>query len=58
VQDPALGLVNPHEVQTGPLLQLVQVCVYGTVSLRRVDHTTQLGVICRLAESALDARCK
>ena len=25
VQDPALGLVEPHEVHTGPLLRLVQV---------------------------------
>ncbi|KAK4810205.1 hypothetical protein QYF61_011799 [Mycteria americana] len=39
VQDPALGLVEPHEVHTGPLLQLVQV--------------PQLGVICKLAEGAL-----
>jgi len=26
-QDPTLGLVEPHEVNMGPLLQLVQVLV-------------------------------
>jgi len=29
MQDPALGLVEPHEVHTGPLLQLVQVPLDG-----------------------------
>ncbi|KAK4831029.1 LOW QUALITY PROTEIN: hypothetical protein QYF61_014917 [Mycteria americana] len=53
-QDPALGLVEPHEVPMGPLLQLVQVPLDGIPSLRRVNHTTQLGVICKLAEGALN----
>jgi len=38
----------------GPLLQLVQVPLDGIPSLRHVNHTTQLGVICKLAEGALD----
>ncbi|KAK4823530.1 hypothetical protein QYF61_003039 [Mycteria americana] len=54
VQDPALGLVEPHEVHTGPLLKLVQVPLNGIPSLRRVNCTTQLGVICKPAECALD----
>ncbi|KAK4831203.1 hypothetical protein QYF61_016040 [Mycteria americana] len=54
VQDPALGLVEHHEVHMGPLLQLVQVPLDGIPSLRRVNHTTQLGVACKLAEGALD----
>ncbi|KAK4830181.1 hypothetical protein QYF61_008972 [Mycteria americana] len=54
VQDPALGLVEPHEVPIDPLLQLVQVPLDGIPSLRRVNHTTQLGVICKLAEGAFD----
>ncbi|KAK4816649.1 hypothetical protein QYF61_019626 [Mycteria americana] len=54
VQDLALDLVEPHEVHTGPLLQLVQVPLDGMPSLRRVSHTTQPGVICKLAEGALD----
>ncbi|KAK4829131.1 hypothetical protein QYF61_002210 [Mycteria americana] len=53
VQDPALGLFEPHEVHMGPLLELVQVPLHGIPSLRRVNHTTQLGVICKLAEEAL-----
>jgi len=54
VQDPALGLVEPHEVHTGPLLELVQVPLDGIPSFRCVDHTTQLGVVFKLAEGARD----
>ncbi|KAK4818697.1 hypothetical protein QYF61_017918 [Mycteria americana] len=54
VQDTALGLVEPHEVHTGPLLQIVQVPLDGISSLRRVSYTAQLGVVCKLAEGALD----
>jgi len=54
MQDPALGLVEPHEVQAGPLLELVQVPLDGILSLRRVGCATQLGVICRLVEGPLD----
>ncbi|KAK4818846.1 hypothetical protein QYF61_020065, partial [Mycteria americana] len=54
VQDPALGLVEPHEVHTGPLLQLVQVPLDDILSFWSVNCTTQLGVICKLAEGALD----
>ncbi|KAK4808956.1 hypothetical protein QYF61_013590 [Mycteria americana] len=53
VQDPALGLVEPHEVHMGPLLELVQVPLDGIPPLRHVNCTTQLGV-CKLAEGALD----
>ncbi|KAK4828713.1 hypothetical protein QYF61_000551 [Mycteria americana] len=42
VQHPALGLVVPHEVHMGPLLELVQVPLNGIPSLRHVNHTTQL----------------
>ncbi|KAK4821329.1 hypothetical protein QYF61_018234 [Mycteria americana] len=44
VQDLALGLVKLHEVDMGPLLKPVQ----------HVNCTTQLGVICKLAEHALN----
>ncbi|KAK4820335.1 hypothetical protein QYF61_024873 [Mycteria americana] len=54
VQDLALGLVEPHEVHMGPLHQLVQVPLDGILSLRHVNCTTQLGVLCKLAEGALD----
>ncbi|KAK4824277.1 hypothetical protein QYF61_012837 [Mycteria americana] len=54
VQDLVLGLVEPHEVHIVPLLQLVQVLLDGILSLRHVNRTTQLGVICKLAEGALN----
>ncbi|GAB0179940.1 hypothetical protein GRJ2_000459300 [Grus japonensis] len=54
VQDPALGLVEPHEVHVGPLLKLVLALLDGILSLWCVDSTTQLGVVCKLAEGALD----
>jgi len=54
MQDLALGLVEPHEVHIGPLPKLVQVPLDGILSLRHVNCTTQLGVICKLAEGALN----
>ncbi|KAK4815224.1 hypothetical protein QYF61_022871 [Mycteria americana] len=54
VQDLTLGLVEPHEVHVGPLLELVQVPLGAIASLRRVNRTTQLGVVCKLAEGARD----
>ncbi|KAK4833105.1 LOW QUALITY PROTEIN: hypothetical protein QYF61_027771 [Mycteria americana] len=53
-QDPALGLVEPHEVHTGPLLQLVQVPLDDTPSFWCVKCITKLGVVCKLADGALD----
>jgi len=38
----------------GPIFKLVQVPLDGILSLRRVDWMTQRGVICILAEGALD----
>jgi len=54
VQDLALGLVEPHEVHTGPFLKFVQVPLDGIPSFWCVNCTTQLGVICKVAEGALD----
>jgi len=54
VQHLALGLVELHEVHTGPLLKLIQFLLDGIPALQNVDHTTQLGVIYKLAEGALD----
>ncbi|KAK4818782.1 hypothetical protein QYF61_019128, partial [Mycteria americana] len=53
-QDLALGLAELHEVRTGPPLKPVNVPLDGIPSLQRVDHTTQLGVIGKLAEGALN----
>ncbi|KAK4827673.1 hypothetical protein QYF61_020484 [Mycteria americana] len=54
VQDLALGLVEPHEVRMGPPLKPVKVPLDGIPSLQCVDHTTQLGVVSKVAEGALD----
>jgi len=39
----------------GPLLQPVQVPLVDFPSLQCIDYTTQLSVICKLAEGALNA---
>jgi len=39
----------------GPLIQPVQVPLDGFPSFQCIDCTTKLGVICKLAEGALDA---
>jgi len=54
MQDLALGFAEPHEVQTGPTVQLVQVPLDAIPSFWHVSCTTQLGIICRLAEGALN----
>ena len=43
VQDPTLGLVEPHEF-IGPFLELVQVSLDGIPSLRHVDHATHIRI--------------
>jgi len=53
MQDLALGLVDPHEVHIGPLLELVQVLLDGISSLRCVDCITQLDVICKFTKVSL-----
>ncbi|KAK4821092.1 hypothetical protein QYF61_013420 [Mycteria americana] len=50
VQDLALGLVELHEVCTGPPLKPVKVSLDGILSLQCVNHSTQLGIISKLAE--------
>jgi len=54
LQDPVLGLVSFHEVLTGKSLKLVKAPVDGIPSLPRVNCTTQLGVISKLTETALN----
>jgi len=48
MEDLALGLVEPHEVHAGQLLELVQVPLDGIPSFWCVNCTTHLGVICKL----------
>ncbi|KAK4832903.1 hypothetical protein QYF61_026546 [Mycteria americana] len=54
VQDLALGPVELHEVHTCPPLKPVKVPLDGIPSLQRVDSTTQLGDVGKLAEGALN----
>lgn len=54
MQDLVLGLVDLKKILSGPCLQPVQAPVDGISSLQRVDCTSQLGVVCTLAEGALN----
>jgi len=50
----ALGLVEFHEVLTGPPLTPVNVPLDGIPSLQHVNHTTDFGVFGKFAESVLN----
>ncbi|KAK4829890.1 hypothetical protein QYF61_007282 [Mycteria americana] len=54
VQDPALGLVKPHTIGLGPSIQPVQVPLQSLSPLKQINTPTQLGVLCKLTEGALD----
>ncbi|KAK4821986.1 hypothetical protein QYF61_006234 [Mycteria americana] len=54
VQDLALGLVKPHTIDPSPSIQPVQVPLQSLSTLQQIDTPTQLGVICKLTEGALD----
>ncbi|KAK4827220.1 hypothetical protein QYF61_015248 [Mycteria americana] len=54
VQDLALGLVEPHTIGLSPSIQPVQVPLQSLPTLKRINTPTQLGVICKLTEGALD----
>ncbi|KAK4826463.1 hypothetical protein QYF61_009190 [Mycteria americana] len=53
-KDLALGLVKPHTIDLGPSIQPVQVPLQSLPTLQQINTPTQLGVICKLTESALD----
>ncbi|KAK4818569.1 hypothetical protein QYF61_014705 [Mycteria americana] len=54
VQDPTLGLVEPHTIDLGPWIQPVQVPLQSLPTLQQINTAAQLGVICKLTEGALD----
>ncbi|KAK4816629.1 hypothetical protein QYF61_019328 [Mycteria americana] len=54
LQDLALGLVKPHTIDLGPSIQPVQVPLQSLPTLQQINTPAQLGVICKLAEGALD----
>ncbi|KAK4827050.1 hypothetical protein QYF61_013234 [Mycteria americana] len=54
VQDLALGLVKPHTIGLSPWIQPVQVPLQSLPTLKQINTPTQLGVICKFTEGALD----
>ncbi|KAK4832426.1 hypothetical protein QYF61_023105 [Mycteria americana] len=54
VQDLALGLVEPHTIDLGPSIQPVQIPLQSLPTLKQINTPAQLGVICKLTESALN----
>ncbi|KAK4827773.1 hypothetical protein QYF61_021518 [Mycteria americana] len=54
VQDLALGLVKPHTIGLSPWIQPVQVPLQSLPTLKQINTPTQLGVICKPTEGALD----
>ncbi|KAK4821864.1 hypothetical protein QYF61_004341 [Mycteria americana] len=54
VQDLALGLVKPHTIGPSASIQPVQVPLQSLPTLQQINTPTQLGVICKLTEGALD----
>ena len=54
MQDLALGFVKSHKVHLGPLLEPVYIPLNSISSLWCVDNTSQLCVISKLGEVALE----
>ncbi|KAK4820419.1 hypothetical protein QYF61_026255 [Mycteria americana] len=54
VQDLALSLVESHTIGLNPSIQPVQVPLQSLPSLQQINTPTQLGVVCKLTEGALD----
>ncbi|PKU46701.1 hypothetical protein llap_3018 [Limosa lapponica baueri] len=54
VQNLALDLVELHEILAGPPLKPVKIPLDGISALQRMNSSTQLGVISKLAEGALN----
>jgi len=53
VQDPALALVELHEVPLCPALQPVQVLLNGSTAFWFISHFSMFGAISKLAEGTL-----
>jgi len=54
VQNPALGLVEPNAAGLVPSIQPVQIRLQSLPTLKQIDTTTQLAVICKFSEGAFD----
>jgi len=53
VQDPALALVDLHQVPLCSTLQPVQVSLNGSTAFWCIHHSSQFCVTCKLAEGTL-----
>ena len=54
VQDPALGLVEPHAIGLGPLIQPFQILLQSLPTLKQINTPTRFGVTCKLTKEALE----
>ncbi|RMC09885.1 hypothetical protein DUI87_12671 [Hirundo rustica rustica] len=54
VQDPALGLTEPHPVGLSPLIQPAQIPLQRLPALQQISTPAELGVICKLPGLVLD----
>jgi len=55
VQDPIFGLVELHLIGFSPAIQPAQIPLQGLAIPRQINTSSQLGVICKLTEGALNA---
>ena len=53
-QDLALSLVEPPTVGLSPSLRPVKISLQSLPTLQQINTPTQLGVVCKLTEGALD----
>lgn len=54
VQDPAIGLVEPHALGFSPSVCPVLISLWSLSIFWQINSPTQLGVICKLTEEAFD----
>jgi len=54
VQDTAFGLVEIYTIGLGPSILSVHIPLQSLPTLKQIDTPTQLGVICKLTEGALN----
>ena len=51
-QDRTLGLVKAHTTGFSPVIQPIQIPLWGLPALRKINTSSHLGVICKLTEGA------
>lgn len=54
VQDPALGLVQPHTTALNPSIQPVQIPLQNLPVLQQISTPALQSIICKLAQGAFD----